>query len=148
MTAEHGNGAEAYVSPAGDGKALPLMGLLKASGRQTGGALEVIEYHGDTRMQPPPHIHAEREEAFYVLDGRFDFTVGDEVIEAGPGAWAFIPRGTRHGFSADPGSRALIFIMPAGMEGFFDELGSGLASGKTSQEMRGVLKGRYDSLPA
>jgi len=39
-------------------------------------------------------------------------------------------------------------VVPAGLEGFFEELGSGIAAGKTGQEMGDALKGRYDSIPA
>jgi mannose-6-phosphate isomerase-like protein (cupin superfamily) len=137
----------AYLSPPGEGRALPLLGVLKASGEQTRGAFEVIEYQGNA-MQPPPHIHREREEAFYILNGKFRFTLGSELVEAGQGSWVFVPRGTRHGFTADPDARALILVVPAGLEGFFEELGAGLFAGKTSLEMRDALQGKYDSIPA
>jgi mannose-6-phosphate isomerase-like protein (cupin superfamily) len=117
------------------------------SAQQTGGAFEVIEYAGNAAC-PPPHVHREREECFHVLDGRFTFTLGDEEFEVTPGSWVFIPRGTRHGFTATADARALILVVPAGLEDFFAELGGGLAQGLTSQELRATLKGRFDSIPA
>ena len=148
MVGEHEAGTvQAYVSGPDEGNDLPLIGILKASGQQTRGAFEVIEYHGNT-VQPPPHVHRERDEAMYILDGEFTFTVGFDIVEARKGSLVLIPRGTRHGFTAGPDARALILVAPAGLEGFFKELGAGLAAGKTSQEMRDALKGRYDSIPA
>lgn len=141
------DGLTAYVLARAEGKQLPLIGVLKAGGRQTGGSFEVIEYHGNAAC-PPPHVHREREECFYVLEGRFRFTLGDDEIEADQGAWVFIPRGTRHGFTATADAKALILVVPAGLEGFFEELGTGLTAGKTSQELRAALKGRFDSTPA
>jgi hypothetical protein len=38
----------------------------------------------------------------------------------------FVPRGTRHGFTVEAGSKALLFIIPGGLGGFFRELGAGL----------------------
>jgi hypothetical protein len=46
------------------------------------------------------------------------------------------------------GSRALLLIVTAGLEGFFAELGTRIAAGRSSAEMREALAGRYDSHPA
>lgn len=58
-----------------------------------------------------------------------------------------VPRGTRHAFETQPGCRALLLILPAGLEGFFRELGQGLAQGRSSEEIRAAITGRYDSHP-
>ena len=34
-----------------------------------------------------------------MLDGEVEFTVGDEVVRAGPGTWLSAPPGARHGFA-------------------------------------------------
>jgi len=44
------------------------------------------------------------EESFYVLDGEFTFTVGEETIPAGPGSYILVPRRTRT--SCRPAPRA------------------------------------------
>lgn len=134
------------VLPADGGRDLPFIGSLRASAVLTGGSFELIEYAGPA--VPPPHIHREHDELFYVLEGSFNFIVGDTSREAGIGSMVWVPRGTRHGFQIQPGSRALLFIIPAGLEGFFEELGKGLNEGKTSDEIRATLAGKYDSIPA
>jgi quercetin dioxygenase-like cupin family protein len=136
-----------FVLPPDGGRELPLIGQVKMSGLQTGGAFEVIEFRGNAAC-PPPHVHREREECFFVLDGGFTFVLGHDEVEAAPGSWVYIPRGTRHGFTATADARALILVTPAGLEGFFAELGGGLADGLSSQELRAALKGRFDSIPA
>jgi mannose-6-phosphate isomerase-like protein (cupin superfamily) len=135
-----------HLSRPGEGTPLPLLGLLKASAVHSGGTFEVIEYHGP--LQPPPHVHRGREEAFYILEGTFRFVLGDQQHEAPAGSLIVIPRGVRHGFVADSGARALLFVAPAGLGGFFEELGTGLSSGKSSAETRAALADRYDSYPA
>jgi quercetin dioxygenase-like cupin family protein len=129
-----------------EGKPLPLIGTLKVSGAETAGNFELIEYTGPA--QPPPHVHQGREEVFYVLSGQFTFTLGTEILNVGPGGTVFVPRGTRHGFTATEGAKALFVVAPAGLEGFFEELGAGLAAGRTGLEMRRALAGKYDSIPA
>lgn len=136
-----------FVMAPGEGRTLPMFGQVKISGRETGGAFEAIEFQGNA-ASPPPHIHRERDECIHVLDGRFTFTLGYDEIEAAPGSWVFVPRGTRHGFTASSDARALILVAPAGLEEFFAELGEGLAAGKPTQEIRTGLKGRFDSIPA
>lgn len=145
MTAQQSRSPELVVGST-EGKVLPFIGVLKASAAHTRGSFEIIDYTGPAA--PPPHIHREHEEAFYVLRGRFAFTLDHEVFRADEGSTILVPRGTRHGFTAEPDARALLIIVPAGLQGFFEELGEGLAAGRSSEEIRKALAGRYDSVPA
>ncbi len=45
-----------------------------------------------------PHVHDDHVDSFYVLEGEAEFTVGDEVVRAGPGSYVAAPAGLRHGF--------------------------------------------------
>ena len=116
-----------------------------ASAADTGGAFELIDYLGPAT--PPPHVHREHDEAFYILEGPFRFLLGDEWFDAATASLVVVPRGTRHGFETKSGCRALLLTIPAGLEGFFRELGQGLAEGRSSEEIRSALAGRYDSHP-
>ena len=112
--------------------------VLKIDGRKTGGAMAVVESTVKPGEGPPMHVHSKEDEVFYVLDGRFRFWWGDEVLEAGPGAVAFLPRGVRHTYkNVGPGAgRLLLTITPAGFEGFFREVSKrGLSVPKDMQEL-------------
>jgi hypothetical protein len=50
--------------------------------------------------------------------------------------------------SADPNAAVVLLVAPAGLEGFFVELGEGLQAGRSGAEIRAALAGRYDSIPA
>lgn len=134
------------VLPPERGSDLPFIGRLRASAADTGGSFEIIEYKGPA--VPPPHVHRQHDEIFYILEGTFSFVIGNATKEAGTGSLVWVPRGTRHGFQVQPGSRALLVTIPAGLEGFFKELGKGLTEGKTSDEIRAELADKYDSTPA
>jgi len=134
------------VLPPERGRDLPFIGRLRASAADTNDSFEIIEYQGPA--VPPPHVHREHDEIFYILEGRFSFVIGNATQEAGKGSLVWVPRGTRHGFRIQPGSKTLLVTIPAGLEGFFDELGKGLTEGKTSEEIRATLAGKYDSIPA
>jgi len=134
------------VLPPGGGRTIPMIGTVKVSASQSEGAFELIEYVGPA--VPPPHIHHHHDEAFYVAEGTFRFTLGERDFDATPGSLVHVPRGTRHAFTAGPSAKALLLIVPAGLEGFFDALGEGLASGTPGPELRAALAGKYDSDPA
>ena len=134
-----------YVLPPGQAEVLVAgRAVLRISGQQTAGALEVLEIGGPEGDGPPPHIHVNRDELFYVLEGNAQFTVGDETVNAETGSLIFVPRKTRHGFKLGPESKLLGVVAPAGLEGFFRELGAGMAAGKSHLEIRDGLEAKYD----
>ena len=128
----------------GEGTAIPGIGTLKLSAAETGGAFEMIEFSGPNA---PPHLHRARDETFFVLHGSFTFRLADEVVAAPAGSCVFVPRGVHHGFTLQPGSRALLVIAPAGLEGYFRELGRALEAGRSGGDIRRALADRYDSIP-
>jgi mannose-6-phosphate isomerase-like protein (cupin superfamily) len=149
MTEEHRGGG--HVAAQGEGRKL-FIGTLQVSAQQSGGAIEVIVLKAGPAgaaglAGPPPHVHRQRDELFYILKGRLSFVLGTREFEVEQGGTVFVPRGTRHGFTPHPDSQALLVIAPAGLEGFFAELGDGLAAGKSNEEIRAALAGKYDSTP-
>jgi quercetin dioxygenase-like cupin family protein len=97
-----------------EGDVVPFIGMVKAGAADTGGAFEIIDYTGPAT--PPPHIHRQHDEVFYVLRGRFTFTLGQEVVVADEGSTVLVPRGTRHGFTTDLDARALLITVPASLQ--------------------------------
>jgi mannose-6-phosphate isomerase-like protein (cupin superfamily) len=98
---------------------------VKATGATTGGAFDLVEELIPPGFSPPPHIHYREEECFYVISGQMTFTCGDESIAAGPGAFIVLPRGVPHTFRVEgtEPARTLMLNTPAGLLGFFRELG-------------------------
>ena len=73
---------------------------------------------------PPRHVHADHDELWYVLEGRFTFSVGDQEFQAGEGEVVVGPRGVAHGFRAETSrSRLLDVHLPGGFERFFVQAG-------------------------
>lgn len=145
MGSQKVEGQHPFVVRAGEGEQMPLIGRLILSDDQIGGGFEVIEYVGPA--VPPPHVHRDHDEIFYVVKGGLRFVLGHESVEAPEGALVYVPRLTRHGFTVESGSKALLFIIPGGLEGFFRDLSAGLAAGQPSAEVRAELAGKYDSIP-
>ena len=59
----------------------------------------------------PMHQHP-HEQVTYVLEGRFQFTVGTETRELGPGMTALIPGGVMHGGTTLTACRVLDVFSP------------------------------------
>ena len=73
---------------------------------------------------PPPHVHDELVDSFYVLEGTLTVTVGHEEVELGPGGFACALPGTRHTFANRSGGRVrfLNINAPGGFEHYMREL--------------------------
>jgi len=102
----------------------------KVTGEETAGSFCVIELTAYPHNGPSPHIHHREDESFYVLDGNFSFLLGDRTIEAGPGFFCRVPKGTVHRYDnvgTKPG-KVLVILTPAGFEKFFAEIGKPVAS--------------------
>ena len=73
---------------------------------------------------PPLHIHHEEDEILQILEGRVRVVCGDVDTVAGPGAFAFLPRGVPHTFWVQEGpARMLALFTPGGVEAMFVDSG-------------------------
>ncbi|MBC3192142.1 cupin domain-containing protein [Pseudonocardia sp. C8] len=105
---------------AGDGSLRVLLAAAHSDGAL--GAIELAMAPGSPG--PPLHVHPTHGEGFYVLAGRPGLQVGDEVIVAEPGDWAFAPREVPHTL-ANHGSaeaRLLCVFAPGGFERRFERI--------------------------
>jgi mannose-6-phosphate isomerase-like protein (cupin superfamily) len=97
---------------------------IKAGGEQTHGAFALIEWAAPTGFAPPLHLHDREDEGFYLLEGEITVECGERSWQAGPGDFAFLPRGIPHTFLVTHGpARGLQITAPAGFDRFIAELG-------------------------
>ena len=86
-----------------------------ATDEDTGGAFDLVLSNMRSGTEPPPHVHTREHEFFYVLNGKLDVYVGNNVFHVGPGECAFLPLGTPHAFIIrSPEIRMLVLITPGG----------------------------------
>jgi mannose-6-phosphate isomerase-like protein (cupin superfamily) len=114
------------VQPGG-GERLVVRGstlLFKAVAATTGGAFSLHERlipAGGRR--PPPHVHPDRAEAFWVLDGEAEFELDGELSRAGAGGFVLVPGGVAHTFGASPDAAARVLVLHApALDDYFREL--------------------------
>jgi quercetin dioxygenase-like cupin family protein len=95
---------------------------LKIGGEDTGQRLAMFMQKGESPNGGPPlHIHPEQDEFFFVLEGDYQFQVGDQRFQGGPGDTIFMPRDVPHGFiQLSESALMMVAYQPAGqMEAFF-----------------------------
>ena len=84
----------------------------------------LLELSAPPGSQPPPHIHHNEDEGFYVLDGEITLFGPDGETTLRPGEHLTTPRGVPHTFRAGPdGVRALVISAPGGFARFVRDFG-------------------------
>jgi len=125
----------------------PLGAVLMLGGDQTLGRLSLVEHPLEPRaLGSPLHTHRDEDEYSVVLEGRIGAQIGEQTVEAGPGAVLVKPRGVPHAFwnPADRPARLLEIISPAGFEGYFAGLAEIFAGqGSPDPGLLLDLAGRY-----
>lgn len=111
--------------------------MIKAGTDETRGAYSFVEASGT--VFATPHVHHDREEAFFVVEGNATFLVGERSVEASAGSFLLVPRETMHGFRTKGEGRLIIIHSPAGFERFFLESARALEAGALDREFRDRL---------
>lgn len=109
-----------------DGERLVIHGAnimtFKATAANTSNHYSLCHYEAVAGWPgPEPHTHADFEEAFYILEGEFEFRVGEQVVRAKTGTFLLVPRGVEHAFSnpTNEAAKLIGIFSPAGAEESF-----------------------------
>ncbi len=93
-----------------------------AGSEETGGRFGLMEIVAPRGREPSRHLHHRDDEGFYVLDGEVTFYVGEEIYEAGPGTFVFLPHGVPHSYTfRTEAVRMLSIVAPGGLEAHFQD---------------------------
>jgi mannose-6-phosphate isomerase-like protein (cupin superfamily) len=113
---------------------------------EPGGGFSLIEHPISPRtLAAPLHRHSREDEYSFVLEGRMGALLGDDVIYADAGDFAFKPRDQWHTFwnAGDGPCRILEIIAPGGFEPYFDDMATLLARPDFNPGMLAELGARY-----
>lgn len=108
----------------GEGRVVGVLrdrSTFKVQSAETGGAYAVLEQQIPAGHGPPLHVHRHETEIFYILEGEFEVTIGDQKVPAPPGALVVGPRDIRHTFrnvGATEG-RLLLTVIPGRFAEYF-----------------------------
>jgi mannose-6-phosphate isomerase-like protein (cupin superfamily) len=108
--------ARAVVVAPGEGRRVGNVEFLARTADTPRFTFGIIDFAPGRELEE--HVHADEDDAFYVLQGELTFVLGDEVVAAPPGTFVLVPPGVRHGFRNDGPEpvRMLNIHAPAGFD--------------------------------
>ena len=111
----------------GEGKKVGVLrsqSTFKVESAQTQGAYAILEQLIPAGHGPPLHLHRHETEIFYVVEGQFEVTIGDQKIPAPPGAIATCPRDIPHTFRnvGTTQGKMLLTVIPGRFSQYFAEV--------------------------
>ena len=115
---------------------------LKVSGKDTDGDLSIFEQIGTTPNGGPPlHIHPLQDEVFYVIEGKYNFQVGEDKYQLVSGDTIYLPRGVKHAFiQMSEKGKLIITYQPSGKIEEFFKLTSLWTSPPSKEEIAKVFE--------
>ncbi len=120
-----------------DGRSLRVLGEVvtsKITSERTGGAYSLFEVLTHPGGGPPPHVQHREDEAFYVLEGEYEFLVEGRTLRRPAGSLLYVPKGNLHAHKnvGDKPARMLVSQTPGGLhERFLEELAEPATDGAT-----------------
>ena len=111
----------------------------------TGGTFSAIVAEVKPGDGPPPHLHRDREEYFYVLEGTYSLGVNGNESTIGPGTLVFVPRGTVHTFKnvTSAMGKILEWTIPGDNGDYFRAMHNMEANGGFNPETFAAINQRY-----
>jgi mannose-6-phosphate isomerase-like protein (cupin superfamily) len=136
------------VAPDG-GEALRFLGDSTMRIKLDGGTA-FYEYAAEPGVTgPPQHVHHGHDETFYVVEGSFEFVLGEETVMLEKGSFLSVPRGTPHTFRNAGGGPGRIVgtFSPGRFANYFRELAAIIerTGAAPDREAWTELYGRYDT---
>lgn len=115
-----------YVRRTGEGERVRMLAAEHEvlAGRRTGASFTLLSSSMPAGSGPPPHIHDDEDELFYVLEGQLRVRCGNDEWVIGPGDCAYLPRGVMHQPRVEGShpARVLVILSRPGIEDFFEQV--------------------------
>jgi mannose-6-phosphate isomerase-like protein (cupin superfamily) len=122
-----GKGNAIHVAP-GEGKSVWFADELLTFkvDRDQSESVGIFEDEVPPQSGAPAHLHRSQDETHYVLEGQFEFVLGERKVNAGAGSVVYVPRTTVHAFTNTGTQKGKILFIetPAGaVERWLEEAG-------------------------
>jgi mannose-6-phosphate isomerase-like protein (cupin superfamily) len=108
--------SEAIVIPPGEGHRFGNVEFLARTADTPRFTFGIIDFQAGRELEA--HVHADEDDAFYILEGELTFVLGDEEVDAPQGTFVLVPPGVEHAFRNDTDQvvRILNIHAPAGFD--------------------------------
>ena len=113
----------------------------------TGGAISVLMGYIKPGEGPGDHVHFNKEEIFFIIEGTYELIVGDQTTTAGPGTIVFIPRNVVHRFKniGNTTGCMLDLSLPGGQDHYFKAISELAADGGFTVQRVMEINKKFDT---
>jgi quercetin dioxygenase-like cupin family protein len=135
-----------FISTAGEGKQINFRGtkmFLKVSKDDSEGKYSLVEMAHPPNTGPALHIHSNGPEAYYIIDGEYLIQHDKITYNLTVGNFVFVPRGVPHNYRSGSKGGKMLVIMPAGLEGYFEEVAELLKVGSITWDLEQKIAHMY-----
>ena len=106
---------QGFVVPAADGRHFDMgapgrSADVKRVGHETNESLMMFEETLPAGTKSLLHLHRDRDEVAWVLEGEITFMIGDGASVGGPGTCALFPRNVRHAWKNSGHAGRVLFL--------------------------------------
>lgn len=96
---------------------------------ETENRFSLLEVRTVPGAEPPPHLHYDQDEVFYILEGEIEVYCMGQVRTVRAGEMVFLPRMQAHAFYfLSPTLHFLAWVQPGGLDGYFEAMSSPASS--------------------
>lgn len=110
--------------------------IVRVGGQETDNEYSIFELTVPTNVGAGLHIDKDWDEWWYVIEGKFAFTLNGERIELNAGGFAYGPKGIPHSFKnvGETTGKMMMVTRPSGLEIFFRKVHEASLHGTPDKE--------------
>jgi len=116
---------------------------IKVLTSEASGHYTVLDVFHSPNTGPSLHMHPKGAETFCIIEGDYEFFLGDKSIMGKVGDIISAPKGDPHRFVSGKKGGHIISISPPDLEFYFWEVGKLLAKGEVSFETESSIGKKY-----
>ena len=116
---------------------------IKVLTSETDGRFTVLDIIHPANLGPSMHMHPRGSETFYIIDGEYEFFLGNQVIIGKAGDTIFVPKDTPHRFVVGKNGGHALVISPPDLEFYFYKVSELLKKGVVSYETESEIGKQY-----
>jgi mannose-6-phosphate isomerase-like protein (cupin superfamily) len=102
---------------------------IKSLTSETGGIYTILYAVHPPNVGPALHLHPQGNECFYIVKGRYNFVLENQMIDAILGNLIVVPKNTPHKFTVGNEGGEVLIISPPDLENYFFQVSELLQKG-------------------
>lgn len=117
--------------------------IIKSLTSETGGAYTILYAVHPPNVGPSLHLHPRGNECFYIVKGKYRFTLGNKLIDTTPGDVVLVPKDVPHKFTVGTDGGEALIISPPDLENYFSQVSELLRKGDVTWETESSIARQY-----